>query len=369
MSGRTQLPTYSANKFVDRAEELKLIRNIVAELVKHKQTDTKIVTFYGERGIGKTWLLARLEEDLKENFPSKVAVVRIDVQDLESGDTIGRVARLIRHIWEQLGGSPPRGQYVEDLSRMFMDFLREKILDSKAFILLLDHLHESDWEFLDALEDYLLAPLATEPRTLIVTTGRRRLYVWKTAELYLRQRLIKLEPFKKEEIIKDQIRRQIAHPRVNVQEILQLTCGNPLANYLVASHGSDEKGIRETLERLLADVPNKTRREILRYAEALADKESFRDAEIYTILRNRGIPPLRVRQMLSQWDIAYWDTSKRGFVLEPTIRALVNHLRKNLAGNGKKGQGDPQSQERPRTVSMSASKNTLASTQPHSPIF
>ncbi|HID63144.1 MAG TPA: ATP-binding protein, partial [Anaerolineae bacterium] len=57
-------PEYSPDKFVDRETEVNLVLERAHTLAEGRTVDRRVVIFTGERGTGKTWLLAHLQTEL-----------------------------------------------------------------------------------------------------------------------------------------------------------------------------------------------------------------------------------------------------------------------------------------------------------------
>jgi len=234
------------------------------------------------------------------------------------------------------GGSDRElGVELPEMSRKLMERLKE-VLAGRVLVLLLDHVHESDWDLLLKLEDYLLGPLITMPEVLIVMSGRGRLYPWKTPELRLKAEFKDLKPLPEEDT-KAQVKRQVPKPRISPEGLYQLTDGNPLANYLVARYGVPE-GLNEVIEGLLEPIPSEYRQKIREYLEALCVLRAFDEERIPTMLavyydddsyRNWTFAQARkVRQELTRWALARWDSEQGGYVLDKTVRKLVEEYLK-----------------------------------------
>ncbi len=330
MAGDIKPLEYKEDLFVDREEETTQVLEIVKGLlhVEHgaKAPDKRLVILMGERGTGKTWLLRHIETQIRRQYGSKVAILRDDLRRRQEvpPEPSALVMNLIKKFWEELGGQVHFGQGLEDMSRYFMEFLREQVLPTRVLVLLLDHVLESDWQLLDILEDYLLSPLLAESRTLVVITGRKRTYPWKTPLLRMQSMVKELGPFSKE-YTQEQLRKQVSKVAKKADEIYDITGGIPLANYLVAKgeeKGSRKMGVEKAIDELLAPLPGNMRE----YVVALSEKDTFRDDDIRNIRPGEleFAEASRIRRTLTRLNFAYWDEKRRVYVLDEGIRALLH---------------------------------------------
>ena len=328
-------PQYAPDRFVNREEEKNLVMGKVEDLIAGRPVEKRAITFTGGRGTGKTWLLAHLKTLLSEL--TGVIVLHLNLKDYGGKDPSSAVAQIIREVNRATGGSDRTlGVELAEMSRRLMARLEKDVLSTKVLVLLLDHAHESDWELLSVLEDYLLGPLITMPRVLIVMTGRGWLYPWKTPELRLKGEFVDLKTFCKEDT-EAQVERQVPKPRTTSEKVHQLSDGNPLANYLIAYYGVPE-GLNEVIEGLLEPVSPEHRRKVRDYLEALCVLRAFDEERIPTMLavyygddsyRDWTFAQARkVRQELTRWAFARWDAERGGYVLDETTRKLVEEYLK-----------------------------------------
>ena len=327
------IPQYAPAYFVNREEEIKLVMGKVEELRAGRPVEKRAITFTGERGTGKTWLLAHLKTSLSDL--TEVIALSLDLKAYKDRDPTSAVAQIIRQVNCAAGGSDEElGIELPEMSRKLVGRLKG-VLSTKVLVLLLDHVHESDWNLLSMLEDYLLGPLIAMPRVLIVMTGRGWLYPWKTPELRLKAEFVDLKPFSQEDT-KAQVERQVQNPRIT-EDVYQFSDGNPLANYLIASLGVPE-GLNKIIEGLIEPVPPERRQKVREYLEALCVLRAFDEERIPTMLavyygddtyRNWTYAQAReVRQELIRWALARWDPKQGGYVIDKTIRKLVEEYLK-----------------------------------------
>lgn len=323
-------PAYSPDRFVDREEELKRLNRIL------ESGEKRAVVFRGERGIGKSWLPAHWEWQLRHR--KDLQVLRLDLKEYRGKEPGWATADIIRRVSERACGPGERlGADLAEMSRTLLEHIRKL---RKTLVLILDHVYESDWTLLALLEEYLLAPLISEPRVFIVLTGRGRWYPWRTPDLTLRAEPVVLKPLPSEEETRKQLEKQAQQGLPLAGKIHQLTGGNPLANYLLAAESQPAQVSDAVIEGLLEPVPEEHRRKVREYLEALCVLRAFDEDRIPEMLaaytgdnsyREWTYAQARqVRDELIRWALATWDVDKRAYVLDRIVRQLVElHLRKN----------------------------------------
>ena len=327
-----KLPKYSPKKFVNRRQEIDLVMKQVHALLQRERPDTRTIIFTGERGTGKSWLLAHLRK--KElGALSGLLTFEFNLQEYDDWGPILAVADILRRLDDAIGKrNSELGITLADKSRNLMQDVRQS-LEKHVLVLLVDHVYESDWKLLAALEDYVLGPLAVEPRTLIVMAGRGRAYPWKTPELRLKARFKKLEPFSEEQFTKKQLEKQQKKALSRAEKIHQISGGNPLANYLLATYEDTATALDKVIDGMLETVPDEQRHRVRDYLEALCVLRSFDEERIPTMLAAyykddtyRNWPyaqSRRVRETLVKWAFARWDADKGGYVLDELTRKLL----------------------------------------------
>lgn len=332
-----KLPDYSPDKFVDRNQEINLVVERARMLAKGQAADRRTIVFIGERGTGKSWLLTRLYESL-DAFPDMRAFYS-SLRKYSDWEPALAVADILRSLDNQLkDGEQALGATLTDMSRNLIEKVRQA-LQHKALVLLVDHVYESDWKLLATLEDYLLGPLAVEPRVLIVMAGRGRPYPWKTPELRLKAQFEDLRPFFRLEDTTEQIKRQQRKAIPRAQEIHEVSGGNPLANYLLAREEDPSKALDQVVEGILETVPNGQRRKVREYLEALCVLRVFDEERIPAMLAAyydkdsyEDLPyaqARQVREVLVKWAFAHWDADRGGYILDEMTRRLLERYLKS----------------------------------------
>jgi len=324
-----KLLEYSSDRFVNRHKEIKRVMEKAQLLIQGLSPEGRTIIFVGERGTGKSWLLAHLRTELRA-LPG-VTVFGFNLREYADWNPILAVADIIKQLGKATG-QQTQGATLAEMSRNLMESLRRS-LDKKVLVVSADHVYESDWKLLAALEDYLLGPLAMEPRVLIVMTGRGRAYPWKTPELRLKAEFVDLEPFPDVAITTEQLKRQQKKAAARAPEIHELSGGNPLANFLLAVHSDPATALDQVIEGVLETVPDEHRRRVRDYLEALSVLRSFDEERIPTMLAAyydddtyRGwsyAQSRRVREELVKWAFAHWDADQGGYVLDELTRKLL----------------------------------------------
>ena len=324
-------PEYAPDKFVDREKKITLVMDKARPLMERRPVDRRTIIFTGERGTGKSWLLAHLQTKLRA-LPGLV-VFLLDLGGYADWDPILAVADTLKRLSDTTGERREGlGTTLAYMSRNLMQDIRP-VLEKQALVLLVDQVHESDWRLLAALEDYLLGPLAMEPRVLIVMAGRGRAYPWKTPELRLKAEFVDLQPFPDVTVTTKQLKCQQRKAVPRAQEIHELSGGNPLANFLLAVHENPATALDQVVEGMLETVPTEHRRRVRDYLEALCVLRSFDEERIPTMLaayydddiyRNWSYAQARrVREELVKWAFARWDAERGGYVLDELTRKLL----------------------------------------------
>lgn len=321
------LPAYSPDIFVARPEIPEVIEKI-RTLATTGKLPKRTIAFSGERGTGKTWLLKHLAKAIE----SEVQNTRVYFLDIKSDLTAYRALEDFRgHV---LGSENGLAKTPAEASRQVL--LELRVLFSTQFlVLLVDQAYESDWKLLGEIEEYLLGPLAIEPRVFIVMAGRGRAYPWKTPELRLYAEFRKLGPFPDVKQTAEQIAKQAPEAKERVSEIHELSGGNPLANYYLAKGASLDAVITYILEV----IPREAQARARQYVEALCVLRAFDEERIPAILaayyddaaylRWQYAQTRLVRDLLVKSAFARWNEDAGGFVLDSQTQRLVeNYLKR-----------------------------------------
>jgi len=224
------------------------------------------------------------------------------------------------------------------MSRRFLAQVTER-LDDRVVVLLVDHVYEADWDLLDALEEYVLGPLAVEPQTLIVLAGRGRPYPFTTPELRFDAKFIDLGLFSAS-TTREQLKRQRKRAVSRTQKIYDIGQGNPLATYLLAEYEDPGEALDQVIHEMLKSIEDPSRRQSVReYLEALCVLRVFDEARIPAMLAAYYDDPQyrqwlhaqahQVREALVETGFARWDSDESAYVLDKTVRQLVEQYMRN----------------------------------------
>jgi hypothetical protein len=328
---------YSIDRFVNREEEVKDVYKKIDDLSANRSVDKRVIIFTGERGTGKSWLLLHLQESVNK----KCKTALIDLDKYVDWEPTLAVVELLNQLYDLVKlSSGNLGKTLPEMSRNLMTDLW-KLLKDKPLVLFVDHVYESDWGLLSTLEDYLLGPLSLEPRVLLVMAGRGRPYPFKTPELRLQADFCDLSPFSKEattEQLEHQSVKNLSEDRITI--IHEISGGNPLANFLLATLPDASAALDRVIEGMLETVPTDSRRQVRDYLEALCVLQSFDEERIPTMLAayyddNRYkdwsyAQARQVRALLVKWGFAHWDEEKGAYALDPLTRKLFEHYLENV---------------------------------------
>ncbi len=327
------LPEYEQKNFVNRHDEIDDIRDRLSNLLAGTPPPKRTVTFKGARGVGKSWLLARLREEAKPYEDKGQALVFwLDLKRYDDRDPVLAVVDALEKFADTLPNTPKvLGATPAEISRRVMEAAR-RILLEKPLVIFVDHVYESDWKLLAGLEDYLLGPLAIEPHTLIILFGRGREYPWKTPELRLRAEFFNLAPLSQEET-KEQLEKQISPKAAQQTEaIYETSKGNPLANYLLGSQKDPKKALNGVIEAILEVVSEDERQAIRDYLEALCVLRAFDEERIPAMMAAyyddktyqtwSYAQSRKVREALVKYAYTRWDDKTGGFVIDDLVRNI-----------------------------------------------
>jgi hypothetical protein len=221
------------------------------------------------------------------------------------------------------------GASLATLSRTVME-AAHRLLQEQVLVVFLDHAHEADWALLGLLEDYLLGPLAIEPNTLILLSGRGRLYRWKTPELGLKAKFIVLKPFTEDQTGEQFIKQELNV--ANLQKIYQITGGNPLGNLILGKYDNFQAGLSHLASTILEVVPEEQRDNLREYMEALCVLRVIDAYRIPKLLATYKQDPKledmdyneanRVLDQIKNAGFARYDNTLHGFVMDQLVRTI-----------------------------------------------
>lgn len=329
------LPKYREALFVNRDKEVHKVIDRAQNLAAGHAVSKRTVIFIGERGTGKTWLLKHLQVLLDRM--SKVTPCELDLIAYEDWNPLIAATDILQHLAKTLSINLQTAE-PSDMSRRFLERVTEQLAD-RVVVLLVDHVYEADWDLLDALEEYVLGPLAVEARTLIVLAGRGRPYPFRTPELRFDADYVDLKSFDVSKT-REQLERQQKRAISDAQEIYNISKGNPLANYLLAKHKDPGEALDQVIHEILRSIKDSSRRHRVRdYLEALSVLQVFDEARIPVMLAAYYDDPQynqwshaqarEVREALVETGFARWDSDEGAYVLDEPIRQLIEQYMRN----------------------------------------
>ncbi|MGC9398236.1 MAG: ATP-binding protein [Anaerolineae bacterium] len=326
---------YKKELFVDREDKIEEVIDRAHRLAEGKSVPKRTVIFLGERGTGKTWLLKHLQTVL--DSMRGVIPCGLDLTAYEDWNPLIAVTDILQHLAKTLNLKLQTDEPSE-MSRRFLAQVTKQ-LNARVLVLLVDHVYEAGWDLLDALEEYVLGPLAVEPQTLIVLAGRGRPYPFTTPELRFDAEFVDLEPFSKS-ATHEQLKRQRKRAVSRAQEIYKISKGNPLATYLLAEHEDPGEALGQVIHEMLKSIKDPGRRQSVReYLEALCVLQVFDEARIPVMLaayHNNSqyhhwshAQARQVREALVETGFARWDSEESAYALDEPVRQLVEQYMRN----------------------------------------
>ncbi|MBU1662351.1 MAG: ATP-binding protein [Chloroflexi bacterium] len=323
-------PEYSPGLFVNRRAEIEFVLERVQMLQQGDPLEKRTIAFMGERGIGKTWLLAHLEHEIKNTRQASVFLLNLDKYAERDPSSAVIEALQALHLFLTDEKDKVLGESPAEISREVMGRVRDS-LEKQTLVCLVDHVYESGWELLGAFEDYLLGPVAIEQKTLIVLAGRGRTYPWKTSEL--RPPPEPMLPFLSPEDTKRQIQKQVVDPKEDDYLVIHsLSGGYPLSNFYFAAMGFSD-GVEENVQALLEKVPEDKGDKLRQHLEALSVLKAFDEERINAMLaayyekpsyQDQGFAAARqIREEIVKYGFARWMEEERGYVMDRAIQTAV----------------------------------------------
>jgi len=352
---------YNPDLFVGRQEELRAIKRKVEEGLAGFPITRPVVHLWGAPGIGKSWLLERLEQRLPDEVGTAVRQgllsARVDFKDFSfTSRNKADVAALLDQLWIQPDSETLEAnlkQALNDFKQAYSGFKMaeaetSELLDrfyqymlqlSERFVVLFlfDGVEKLDAESFFWLERKLIAPLVRTDRVIFVVAGRKELPRWK--EFVVRQRL---EVREIQEFSLSDTQEQLSNykvPRDVLSDIYPYTFGHPYANSVWArawakAGGASPEKKRALLEKveaeLLKDIQLERERDILRTLSALRkfNVESARlllgeiiDPEFKTVSDGYY---LRLFEALEQSSLVYWSLEARGYTMGFSVRRMLD---------------------------------------------
>lgn len=343
---------YDAEKFVDRKELIDRVEQKVLALKRGEPVSKRTVVFLGVRGSGKTWLIQKLVERLRALDPPIVLCFALSDY---TGDTSEEgVSKILRSASAQIAQargatSDARGTPVDSgtLSRWLVEEAKQ-LPQNRPLVVLVDGIDEGSSEFLEVLETYFLAPLAREPRTLVVLAGRtrdprpERGYTWRSPELRFHSEDYDLVPFD-EKWTTEQLQKQRPHAVMAMSKIIEAGGGHPLSNFVLGGAVGGQPpdwtpdkaaALKQCAEVLLETVADEKTRSYFWALCVLRAIDEYRMADLLAVYFDRDVSSWglldrrRIRDEMLRPRLLKWAQDKGGYVMDDAVRiALENALR------------------------------------------
>jgi hypothetical protein len=352
--------------FANRSMEIKGVKNIIAQIRTHSNSHYCIVNFYGVAGVGKSTLLTRLRDEMRsERIPcalidfagrkygdlevSKTVVLEDIVTQLNVGYTFvssSGFESVVRRYWDgRRQVDPDQSSNLEGLMHQviseFINYVHSLLIASPA-VLLFDTTEDGE-KILSWLQKNIIGDLIAWTGLLVIAAGRQPM---KIDDGRLLPRMAK--PFRLSPFTLASIQDQIPQYADFAQLILPITFGHPLANLIIAN--KLEQMEREIAKPLNKEVINSNLHMLSHYlCESLIEQKlvpkvnddllvAFR---IVALVRRFDLNSLQkllekqpdlpqnlinasfcllLLQKMQKTGIVEWDSIRKGFALDETIR-------------------------------------------------
>lgn len=292
---------YRDELFVNHDSEIELVEDAVSAAVEREAERKRAVTFYGERGSGKTWLMRRLGNLLPKDFVDKnVEVLSLFLAPppvepvpapdeprwfaVESESTMAEAVVLEAVKWVcrrwAILHDPNAG--LDELTYWLGRDLPRKT--DRTYVLLVDSVFEVNRDWLPRFEDHLLAPIASLENGLVVMTGRGAPFPWRSVPLRNDHCERVLAPFS-EHAVADQLHsNHLNDDPARVALIRKLGGGYPLNSYILAQADPPSLALDKLIRVLLEFVQRPQQSQASEALISLCVLERFREREISSML-------------------------------------------------------------------------------------
>lgn len=342
LPGNGNVMEYQQNYFVDRKDEIDLVRNI---LTGHQKAGSRVILVEGERGMGKTWLALHLHRTVLPEFervksllvlmvpPSwaKPSEREYCVPSLENADLKQTLQELLRWMAEGLGVQLPPEPALEEISDRILRHVEGD--EFTRYWLLLDSVYECRLEFVALLEDVFLMRFMALPNAYLWASGRGSPYPWKIPETS-RAVVSSLAPFN-EDSLRDQLNKfmRVAEEDLEsrVKWVAELGKGIPLLTQILVQFQTKEEVLEKAVALLLEVIPAPRKEDLRRVLERLSVLDGFREEEMAYLLEKDGQKvPLdevrRIRDELLRVSLVRWEKSK--YVLDQPLQEILQEYMK-----------------------------------------
>jgi len=331
MSLKNALPEYSSTGFVNREEEIALVRQRLEELLNRQRVEKRTFIFTGQHGIGKSWFLLHLRDLLQTQNGVKVQHLNLGAYPITLAPQTVLLQIIAKISHELLANTAIPYTTPDTAAAYLLTSIREKILRDHVLVILLDTVYESPRPLLTILEDYLLGPLAIENNVLMILAGRGREYPWSTPELRLQAEFHTL-PLFSDGSTAAQLQRHNHAAFSRAHEIHAVSLGNPKTTLLLAENDNTVAVLDLVINEMLPRE-HPERALIRQHLEALAIVRGFDYSQIphlfsvyYDQPAQKTLPRRELRVILDRLlepGLVYWNTTKLAYTLHEAMRNLI----------------------------------------------
>jgi hypothetical protein len=351
-------------RFVDRTSELALVQSKLDTGIQGLPMRSGVVCFWGAFGMGKSWLLQRLEQMHQgcENpgegtYPTITARLDLDPTVgtvLWSEDRLDREV-LIRELWRQLAAQmgtelpAEEGASPNAWAEAFVEQVTRWAASSATPVLLLDsvdHVLTDDPESFYWFEQQVIEGLAITGRVLFVFASRGELRDWKRFQVRRRVTLYRLCAFNEEMVAS-----QVGASPAACRQIYQHAFGHPQAvdfmGTVLEQKGIDLGKAPEGVALVDAVLARRVLREVIQgiLHDCVLREPKRTLARRASVLRWLSLDPLRslaeqlglvepergeahYQGLLATFQaqhLLYWDSSTSVYAFDPVLRRLLAH--------------------------------------------
>lgn len=363
---------YQANLFVNRHDEIETVENKIRLVQSDQTVSDSIINYWGVGGIGKTWILRRLNDKFayhdmhQDKYPTFALLFDFRNYD-EKNLLVNFTKNLATQTLDQLASSPdfttPMRQNLEDIQiskRERLEELAEAILGiSQNFtpLILLDHteiVEKASPELWEEIEKLFLEPIVSTGKVVVVVAGRRQIPRWRRFEV--RRRVMESEKSQIKPFDKQGVNKQLARldDSISADILYPYTAGNPQFVDAFARHIQlwkektetpviDQEWINEhnnsllkvlqlSKKELTQSVPTRLYQPFLsvislRYyrLEAMRYMMTKQNQDFQS--KPDSLYLQFVRDLAQETEIVWWDRARRAYVTSQVARKLINQTR------------------------------------------
>lgn len=349
------MTTFSSDEFVNREKELGYVMEQITRLARGDPfaSHERVVHFVGPSGIGKTALLHKIEDDLKND--GSVYCLHMSLNSFAKTETRDKSKSFIETLLQYMDLEISR---IFDLDKVFANPSESLVRSSsilvrtinlsisdKILVILIDEINTPEREELQEMEEHLLDKLLHDNKRVVLVMAGRYPAMWNDFALRPRQENKFMLSVFDEETTGEQLEKLRLGSALLAGKICVLGGGVPGNNKKLAEYAvGDPPDIPDELQAvqtLLADVKRGIKERFHPIIEAICILPSFSPDDV--------IPLLEIHPALGgQWDesrirlvfidlnkiqvgpggLTYYDGKKRSWVMdEPTRQLFERELR------------------------------------------